>query len=183
MTTEHSAHTNNRAYVQGRTMTTDQLDSALSHPEVWTRFERYTTVGRVHSEGPMSETDALEEALMDLYAGARTRGFRLFRQYAQEAHVSRLKRIKANHHGSMKVDEYLPDLVGLRARLRTTHDLSILAHMLTAEQAGRNDENESRPAAIRLILARIDAVTKEDAVLNEFSGASEEEFAQVSENG
>ena len=126
----------------------------------------------------MSESDALEEALMDVFAGARTRGFRLFKRYAEAAHVSRLKRIRANNHGAMQVDEYLPDLVGLRARLRQTADLSILTHLLTAEQAGRNDESEPRPDAIRMILARIDTVAKQDEVSG---GATEEELREASE--
>tara|TARA_R110000751_G_scaffold62998_1_gene130398 strand:+ start:794 stop:1273 length:480 start_codon:yes stop_codon:yes gene_type:complete len=156
----------------------DQLDKCLSHPEVWARFERYTTSGRVREEGTMSETDALEEALMDVFAGARTRGYRLFKRYAEDAHVSRLKRIRANHHGAMKVEEYLPDLVGLRARLRKTSDLSILAHLLAAEQGGRNDDNETRPEAVKLILSRIDKVSKEG---DKFAGASDEELLEASE--
>lgn len=178
MTTEASLRSNNEAFIRSRTLSMEQLDTCLSHPEVWMRFERYTTSGRMRGEGPMSETDALEEALMDVFAGARTRGFRLFKRYAEEAHVSRLKRIRANHHSAMKVEEYLPDLVGLRARLRQTADLSILANLLAAEQAGRNDENEIRPAAVKMILARIDVATKQDGVSG---GASEEELNEASE--
>lgn len=176
--TEASVRSNNQNYINGKVLTMDQLDKCLSHPEVWARFERYSTTGRIREEGVMSETDALEEALMDVFAGARTRGYRLFKRYAEEAHVSRLKRIRANHHGAMKIEEYLPDLVGLRARLRKTSDLSILAHLLTAEQAGRNDENETRPEAVKLIIARIDKVSKEGG---KFAGASEEELREASE--
>jgi len=178
MSAEASVRSNNQSYVNGKTLTVDQLDKCLAHPEVWSRFERYSTRGRVREEGVMSETDALEEALMDVFAGARTRGYRLFRRYAESAHVSRLKRIRANHHGAMKVEEYIPDLVGLRARLRKTNDLSILAHLLTAEQGGRNDENEARPDAVKLIIARIDKVSKEG---DKFAGATEEELTEASE--
>jgi len=176
-----SSVTNRKEYIEGRTLTLEQLDDCLRSPEVLRRFSRYTTRGRARGEGPMSETDALEEALMDVYVGAKSRGFRMYRKYATEEHVKRLRRIQNDTHKGMIVQEYVGDMVDLRARLRKTNDLSVLSNLLVAEQAGRNDGNESRPGAVKAIVARIAAVEGNDEAVSEYQGASEEELAEASD--
>lgn len=171
--------TNQRNYIRRRTLSLDQLDKCLGNREVHNRFERYVKIGRTSAEGPMSETEALEEALMDVFVGARSRANRLFKPYAEEAHVLRLKRIMANTDKAMIVEEYVPDMVGLRQRLRQTGDLSLLTQILVAEQAGRNDSNEPRPEALRMILARIASVTDDKATIESFKGPSEEEAEEA----
>ena len=177
--TDLSIQTNRREFVEGRKLTLEQLDRCLSNSEVQRRFERYSTRGRDRAEGPMSEAEALEEALMDVYVGAKNRGFRIYKKYATGEHVKRLKRIKNDTNEGMVVKEFVPDMVDLRARLRKTSDLSILSGLLVAEQAGRNEENEIRPVAVKAIVARIAAVERNDAVVAEHDGASESELAEA----
>ena len=177
--TDLSIQTNRREFVEGRKLTLAQLDRCLSNSEVQRRFERYSTYGRDRAEGAMSEPEALEEALMDVYVGAKNRGFRIYRNYATDEHVKRLKRIQNDTHGGMVVKEFVPDMVDLRARLRKTSDLSVLSGLLVEEQAGRNEENETRPAAVKAIVARISAVERNDAVVAGYSGPSEAELAEA----
>ena len=174
-----SAQMNKREYVRTRkTLTKDQLDACLSNREVQTRFKRYSTTGRAHGEGPMKEPEALEEALMDVFCGAKNRGYRLYRDYATEAHVKRMKRILADTAKGMVVNEFVPDMVDLRARLRGTSDLGTLAGLLAAEQAGRNDSEGPRDDAIRAILARITTVQVNDDVVKSHE-ASEDELQEA----
>jgi hypothetical protein len=128
----------------------------------------------------MSETEALEEALMDVFCGAKNRGFRLYRQYATEAHVKRLKRILADTVKGAVVDAYVPDMVGLREMLRKTDEISALSRLLVAEQSGRNDENEVRERAVELIVAKINDVQKSAKASKDRSGPTAEELAEVS---
>ncbi len=176
---EMSQATNGKTYRQQRTLTLAQLDACLSNSEVQARFKRYSEIGRGGYEGPMAETDALEEALMDVYCGAKMRGFRLYQQYATGAHVTRLKRIMADTISGTVVDMYVPDLVGLRAKLRSTSDLGMLSKILVAEQSGRNDENECRAEAVDVIVARIKAVQDNQKKASERSGPTAEELAEV----
>lgn len=177
--TDLSMQTNRREFIDGRKLTLEQLDSCLSNSEVQRRFARYSVHGRDRAEGAMSEPEALEEALMDVYVGAKNRGFRIYRKYATDEHVKRLKRIQNDTHGGMVVKEFVPDMVDLRLRLRKTSDLSILSNFLVAEQAGRNDGNEVRPAAVKAIVARISSVERNDAAVAEHEGASESELAEA----
>ena len=171
---------NIKSYLKSRTLTIEQLDNCLKNAELQSRFTSYTTTGRSRSEGPMAETEALEEALMDLFVGAKNRGFRVYRNYATEEHVKRLKRIMTDKLDGMKVDMFLPDMVGLRSQLRKTSDMSTLSHYLAAEQDGRNDDNEVRPDAVKAILARIGAVQKNKESVAEHVGATEEQLAAAS---
>jgi len=174
-----SAQVNNKEYVKARkTLTRDQLDACLSNKEVQSRFKRYSTIGRSHGEGPMREPEALEEALMDVFCGAKSRGFRLYRDYATDAHVKRMKRILADTAKGMVVNEFVPDMVDLRARLRSTSDLGTLAGLLAAEQAGRNENEAPRDDAIRAILARITAVQSDDDATKSHE-ASEDELREA----
>lgn len=178
--TDLSQMTNRREFIEGRKLTLEQLDACLSNHEVQRRFDQYTTSGRVRDEGAMEETEALEEALMDVFVGAKNRGWRLYRNYATEEHVKRLKRIRANTLKAAVVEAYVPDMVDLRSKLRKTSDLSTLSNLLVAEQAGRNDKNEPRPSAVKAIVARIAAVERNDEVMAERSGPTEDELSQVS---
>ena len=175
--TTMSAAANQKAMIDQRKITLEQLDKCYATREVQARFKRYVERGRSRDEGPMGEGEALEEALMDVFVGAKNRGFRFYQKYSTEEHVKRFKRVTANTHNAMKLTEYVPDMVGLRARLRKTNEMGMLANLLAAEQSGRNDENEPREDAIRAIVARISAVQKNEAAVAEHSGASEEELA------
>tara|TARA_R110002012_G_scaffold321651_2_gene550433 strand:+ start:782 stop:1324 length:543 start_codon:yes stop_codon:yes gene_type:complete len=177
--TDLSMQTNRKEFINGKSLTLEQLDTCLSNKEVQKRFERYTSVGRDRNEGPMTEPEALEEALMDVYVGAKSRGYRVYRKYATDEHVKRLKRIKSETHTGMTVKEYVPDMVALRARLRKTSDLSLLSNLLVAEQAKRNDENEVRPAAVKAIVARIASVEKNAEAIASHGGASEKDLAEA----
>ncbi len=176
---EMSQTTNGKTYRNQRTLTLDQLDNCLSNREVQTRFKRYVESGRDSYEGAMSETDALEEALMDVFCGAKMRGLRLYRQYATEAHVKRFKRILADTVKGTVVDAYVPDLVGLRANLRKIKDLGQLSRILVAEQSERNDEGVCRPEAVDLIVARIKAVQDNAKKASKRTGPTAEELAEV----
>jgi len=178
--TVSTQETNIKSYLKARTLTIEQLDSCLKNNELQSRFKSYTTRGRSRDEGPMAETEALEEALMDVFVGAKNRGFRLYRNYATEDHVKRLKRIMTDKLDGMRVDVFLPDMVGLRSQLRKTGDMSMLSHYLAAEQDGRNDDGEVRPDAVKAILARIKAVQKNEASVAEHVGATEEQLAEAS---
>jgi len=175
--TTMSAAANQKAMIDQRKITLEQLDKCYANGEVQTRFKRYVERGRSRDEGPMGDGEALEEALMDVFVGAKNRGFRFYQKYATEEHVKRFKRVVSNTHNDLKLAEYVPDMVGLRARLRKTNEMGMLANLLAAEQAGRNDDNEPREDAIRAIVARISAVQKNEAAVAEHSGASEEELA------
>jgi len=175
--TTMSAAANQKAMIDQRKITLEQLDKCYATREVQARFKRYVEHGRSHDEGPMGEGEALEEALMDVFVGAKNRGFRFYQKYSTEEHVKRFKRVTANTHNALKLTEYVPDMVGLRARLRKTSEMGMLANLLAAEQSGRNDENEPREDAIRAIVARISAVQKNEAAVAGHSGASEEELA------
>tara|TARA_R100000008_G_C3513317_1_gene130003 strand:- start:104 stop:652 length:549 start_codon:yes stop_codon:yes gene_type:complete len=175
--TEMSIAANNKAMIDQRKISLEQLDKCYANGEVQARFKRYVERGRSFEEGPMAETEALEEALMDVFVGAKNRGFRFYQKYATEEHVKRFKRVTSNTHNAMKLTEYVPDMVGLRARLRKTSDMGMLANLLAAEQSGRNDTNEPREEAIRAIVARISAVQKNEEAVSGHGGASEEELA------
>ena len=175
--TTMSAAANQKAMIDQRKITLEQLDKCYATREVQARFKRYVEHGRSHDEGPMGEGEALEEALMDVFVGAKNRGYRFYQKYSTEEHVKRFKRVVSNTHNALKLTEFVPDMVGLRARLRKTGDMSILANLLAAEQAGRNDANEPRDDAIRAIVARISAVRKNGEIVAGHGGASEEELA------
>lgn len=178
--TASTQESNIKSYLKARTLTIEQLDSCLGNSELQRRFKSYTSRGRSRDEGPMAETEALEEALMDVFVGAKNRGFRVYRNYATEDHVKRLKRIMVDKLDGMKVDMFLPDMVGLRSQLRKTSDMSMLSHYLAAEQDGRNDDDEVRPDAVKAILSRIAAVQKNKASVAEHVGATEEQLAAAS---
>lgn len=175
--TEMSIAANNKAMIDQRKISLEQLDKCYANGEVQERFKRYVERGRSREEGPMGEGEALEEALMDVFVGAKNRGFRFYQKYSTEEHVKRFKRVSANNHNAMKLMEFVPDMVGLRARLRKTSEMGMLANLLAAEQAGRNDANEPREDAIRAIVARISSVQKNEEVISKHGGASEEELA------
>jgi len=180
VTEPSSQEANRREFITGRTLTLAQLDACLLNSEVQNRFTRYSTVGRNRQEGSMSETEALEEAMMDVFVGAKNRGYRLYRNYATPEHVKRLKLVMKNAHEGMTVTEYLPDMVDLRARLRSTNDMGVLTTMLVAEQAGRNDDGEARESAVKAILARIQAIQVNEETVSSHEGPSEEELATAS---
>ena len=171
---------NIKSYLKARTLTIEQLDSCLKNGELQRRFKRYASSGRSRSEGPMAETEALEEAMMDVFVGAKNRGFRVYRNYATEEHVKRLKRIMADKLEGMKVEMFLPDMVGLRSQLRKTSDMGTLSQYLAAEQGGRNDDNKVRPEAVKAILARISSVQKNEESVAKHVGATEEQLAAAS---
>jgi hypothetical protein len=169
---------NKRVFRESRTLSIEELDKCLSSPEVQSRFKRYITSGVGH-EGPLPEEAALEEALMDVFVGAKSRGFRLYQKYATAEHVKRMKRIMADTLDGMVIKDFIPDLVGLRARLRGLSDIGGLSSLLVAEQAGRNDEGEPRQDALGMIIARIKAVQDNSEKVREHSGPTEEELAEV----
>ena len=175
---EMSEVANRRVFRESRTLSIEQLDACLSSPEVQTRFKRYTTTG-AGRDGPLPEEAALEEALMDVFVGAKSRGFRLYQKYATTEHVKRMKRIMADTVDGLVVSEYVPDMVDLRARLRGTKDMSALTNLLVAEQSGRNDSGEPRQEAIDLIISRIKAAQDNEAAVKDHGGPSEEELAEV----
>jgi len=175
---EMSQVTNKKAFRESRTLSIEQLDKCLSNSEVQSRFKRYITSGVGH-EGPLPEEAALEEALMDVFVGAKSRGFRLYRQYATTEHVKRMKRIMADTLDGMVVKDFIPDLVGLRAKLRGLSDIGALSNLLVAEQAGRNDEGEARHDAVGMIIARIKAVQDNSEKVKGHDGPTEEELAEV----
>ena len=175
---EMSEVTNRRVFRESRTLSIEQLDRCLSNPEVQARFKRYSTRG-AGGDGPLPEEAALEEALMDVFVGAKSRGFRLYQKYATGPHVKRLKRIMADTIDGLVVDEYVPDVGDLRARLRGTKDMSTLTNLLVAEQSGRNDSGEPRQEAIDLIVSRIKTAQDNAAAVKEHSGPTEEELAEV----
>ena len=176
---ELSAHANKKEFAQSRRLTTEQLDSILGNGAVQKRFERYTTRGRSGGEGPMGESEALEEAMMDVYVGARSRGLRLYRSYATDVHVKRMKRIMSDTHKGMVVDLFVPDMVDLRSVLRSTSDMGLLSNYLTAEQGGRNETGSSREEAIRAIVARIHSVQTNAEAVKSHDGPSEAELKEV----
>jgi len=175
---EMSEVANRRVFRESRTLSIEQLDACLSSPEVQTRFKRYTTAGVGH-DGPLPEEAALEEALMDVFVGAKSRGFRLYRQYATTEHVKRMKRIMADTIDGLVVSEYVPDIGDLRARLRGAKDMSTLTNLLVAEQSGRNDSGEPRQEALDLIISRIKTAQDNEAAVKDHSGPTEEELAEV----
>ena len=175
---EMSQVTNQRVFRESRTLSIEQLDNCLSNREVQSRFKRYTTSGVGH-EGPLPEEAALEEALMDVFVGAKSRGFRLYRKYATSEHVKRLKRIMADTLDGMVVNDFVPDIVGLRAKLRGLSDLGALSGLLVAEQAGRNEAGEAREEAVGMIIARIKASQDNSKKVKEHTGPTEEELAEI----
>ncbi len=72
--TEMSMVANKRAMIEQRKISLEQLDKCYANGEVQNRFKLYTERGRSRSEGPMSDSEALEEALMDVFVGAKNRG-------------------------------------------------------------------------------------------------------------
>jgi hypothetical protein len=90
-----------------------------------------------------------------------------------------MKRIMADTLDGMVIKDFIPDLVGLRARLRGLSDIGALSGLLVAEQAGRNDEGEPRQDALGMIIARIKAVQDNSEKVKEHSGPTEEELAEV----
>ena len=175
---EMSEVANRRVFRESRTLSIEQLDKCLSNPGVQSRFKRYVSTGVGH-DGPLPEEAALEEALMDVFVGAKSRGFRLYQKYATPAHVKRMKRIMADTVDGLVISEYVADIVDLRARLRGTKDMSALTNLLVAEQSGRNDSGEPRREAISLIIAHIKSAQDNQAAVKEHSGPTEEELAEV----
>ena len=116
---------------------------------------------------------------MDVFVGAKSRGFRLYQKYATTEHVKRMKRIMADTIDGLVVSEDVPDMVDLRARLRGTKDMSTLTNLLVAEQSGRNDSGEPRQEAVDLIISRIKAAQDNETAVKEHSGPTEEELAEI----
>ena len=90
--TEMSMAANKKAMIDQRKITLEQLDKCYANGEVQTRFKRYVERGRSREEGPMGDGEALEEALMDVFVGAKNRGYRFYQKYSTEEHVKRFAR-------------------------------------------------------------------------------------------
>ena len=147
----------------------------LGNGEVFRRFKQYSLKGR-HDEGPMSPTEALEEAIEDVFGGGTRRGQRRFRALATEKSVERMKQLRQGKGES--VEEYLGDPTSVRQRVRETSDPSVLARLLVAEYACRNESAEARPAVIAIIQSKLGRLGDKAAKGDGADGtASDEELA------
>tara|TARA_R110000824_G_scaffold11496_4_gene50113 strand:+ start:3213 stop:3752 length:540 start_codon:yes stop_codon:yes gene_type:complete len=176
---EMSQVTNQREFIRGRTLSLDQLDECLGNSEVQRRFSAYTDTSK---DNPMSGPDALETALTDVFCGAKNRSFRLYRNYATEAHVRRLKNMMSENLDGTIVKVFVPDMVGLRENLRNLDDMGTLSGLLVAEQSGRNNTGEVRAEAINLIVSRIKSVQDNVSRLASRTGPTKEELAEITSN-
>lgn len=176
---EMSQVTNQREFIRGRTLSLEQLDECLGNSEVQRRFSAYIDTNK---DNPMSGPDALETALTDVFCGAKNRSFRLYRNYATDAHVRRLKNMMSESLDGTVVKTFVPDMIGLRDKLRNLGDMGALSGLLVAEQSGRNNTGEVRAEAINLIVSRIKSVQDSALKLASHTGPTEEELAEITSN-
>ena len=124
--------------------------------------------------------EALESALTDVFCGAKNRSFRLYRNYATAAHVRRLENLMSESVDGTIVKVFVPDMVGLRDKIRNLSDMGVLSGLLVAEQSGRNNSGEVRAEAIGLIISRIKSV--QDSLSQPRTGPTEKELAEITSN-
>jgi len=126
----------------------DQIERMITHHNVVHRYKFLTSKGH-------DKTEALEEALNEVFCGGMTRDLRVYRTLANEANVNTLDSFIDGTSGPTDEELSVPDLLDLKPMLRHADDIAHLSALLVAERAGKNAEGKPRGGVVSLLSSKI----------------------------
>lgn len=126
----------------------DQIENMVTHHNVVHRYKFLT--GKGHDK-----TEALEEALNEVFCGGMTRDLRVYKTLANEANVRVIDNFIDGTTEPTDEELSVPDLLDLKPLLRHADDIAHLSSLLVAERAGKNAEGKPRGGVVKLLSSKI----------------------------
>ena len=174
-----SAQQNMTAFIAERTnMGAEGVDKMLGHPSVQREYTARVKRG-------WDKREALEDALMEVFSGGMTRPLRIYNGLATDKNVKIVEGKIAGRSDSVTIAETVPDMLELRSLVKDCDDPDRIGRLIAAETAGRNSAEKLRPAALDLLMRRLNHLSLEqdpDAPPVKAPAPSSEELEDLQED-